>query len=131
MLIDLRGPAVPVAVQTVVITAATAWRRAAVGVVALAGAANPLIYSGTSFDFVVTQIWAVLVVSYTVAAYERRVDIALAGALRSARRPGVGRERVRTRRHGDLRAGRHPRRARGGSTGFEALIVNCGAIATE
>jgi signal transduction histidine kinase len=82
---DLAGPVGAVLAQSLVITGATALRRRApllaVAVAAVAGAANAVIYSGSDFDFLVTQVWAVILLAYSVAAYAHRRTWAAAGFL--------------------------------------------------
>lgn len=84
-LADLFGPRPAVLAQSLVLAGATALRRSrpllAVAIGAVAGAANPLIYSGSQFDFVITQVWAVVLLSFSVAAYARRWPSAVAGAV--------------------------------------------------
>ena len=82
---DLVGPAAAVLAQSLVLAAATAARRvaplAAVIVGGLAGAANPLIYSGGDFDFLLTQIWCVILLAYSVAAHAQPWTRAVGGFL--------------------------------------------------
>lgn len=40
-----------------------------------------LIYSGSDFDFLLTQVWAAILLAYSVAAYARRWTLAVAGAV--------------------------------------------------
>lgn len=83
--VELVGPVGAVLTQSLAIVAATAFRRTApilaVGVAAVAGATNALIYSGSNFDFVVTQVWAVILLAYSVAAHAHRPLAAAAGFL--------------------------------------------------
>ncbi len=82
---DLKGPAPAVLAQSLALAGATALRRrapmVAVAAGAAAGATNPLIYSGSDFDFLLTQVWAVILLVYSVAAYARRWTLAVAGAV--------------------------------------------------
>lgn len=81
--VDLAGPLPAVLAQSLVLAGATALRRAAplvaAVIAALAGTANVLIYSGSEFDFLVTQVWAVVLVAYSVAAHAPRRTSAAAG----------------------------------------------------
>ncbi|MDP8907724.1 MAG: histidine kinase [Chloroflexota bacterium] len=82
---DVTGPPTAVAAQSLVITSAIAWRRShplgAIGVAVLAEAVSLLVYSGTESNFLLAPLWTVLLLSYSVAAYEEHSETALAGAL--------------------------------------------------
>ena len=82
---DLKGPVPAVLAQSLVLIGATALRRsaplAAAAIGAGAGTASPLIYAGSDFDFLLTQVWAVILLAYSVAAYARRRSLAISGAL--------------------------------------------------
>lgn len=82
---ELNGPAPAVLAQSLALAGATTLRRraplVAVAAGACAGATNPLIYSGSDFDFLLTQVWAAILLAYSVAAYARRWTLAVAGAV--------------------------------------------------
>lgn len=82
---DLTGPRPAVLAQSMVLISAITLRRsapfAAVLIGAGAGSASPLIYAGSDFDFLLTQVWAVILLAYSVAAHAQRWSLAIAGAV--------------------------------------------------